>query len=249
MKGQCIILKKSWKDRGMKIIREGEYLERGDYHEKLDKKWLYYPIYKEKMVWVENYLTQIPKNSKILDVGCGEGVLVERFYKRGYNIIGLDLNYSSNIVKKGDITEMPFKGQEFDIVLCLDIIEHLNFDKQEKALTEIKRVLKDNGILLLSVPNLSHFASRIFFLFTGNLIRTSRIERHPGDRPINEYADLLNKSGFRILKRKGIFPTFPISSLLTYLFPSNVIWLHKILNTLFAYPNWCFLNIMICRKI
>ncbi|MEA3255570.1 MAG: methyltransferase domain-containing protein [Candidatus Altiarchaeota archaeon] len=232
----------------MDTARDGEYSKKGDYHKKLDKNWRYYPIYMAKMGFIEDYLNKTPKSLRILDAGCGEGVLVEKFHKKGYGIIGLDLNYSSDMVKRGDISNMPFKDQEFDLVLCLDILEHLTFDKQEEALEDIKRVLKDDGILLLSIPNLSHFASRISFLFTGNLLRTSEIERHPGDRPINEYMELLRRKGFTIRDRRGIFPTFPVSSLLTYLFPNRVLGLHRLLNTFFAYPNWCFLNIMVCRN-
>lgn len=181
-------------------------------------------------------------------MGCGEGLLVEKFYNQGYDIIGLDKYFSSNYVIQGDIIKMPFKTGTYDLVLCLDVIEHLNFDEQEKALIEIQRVLRDDGYLLMAIPNLAHFASRISLLLTGNLIRTSKIQRHKGDRPINEYIKLLKRTDFEITERKGLFPTFPISSVLTYYYPGKVVWLHRILNKLLAYPNFCFLNIIIARK-
>lgn len=197
---------------------------------------------------VESYLKRNAPNKKILDVGCGEGLLVEKFYNQGYDIIGLDKYFSSNYVIQGDIIKMPFKTGTYDLVLCLDVIEHLNFDEQEKALIEIQRVLRDDGYLLMAIPNLAHFASRISLLLTGNLIRTSKIQRHKGDRPINEYIKLLKRTDFEITERKGLFPTFPISSVLTYYYPGKVVWLHRILNKLLAYPNFCFLNIIIARK-
>jgi SAM-dependent methyltransferase len=232
-----------------KTIKNGEYKTRGDYHKELDKNWCYYPIYLAKLEFIKKYLQRTSKQSKILDAGCGEGVLVEKYQKEGYNIIGLDLNYSSEYVLRGDISKMPFKNGEFDVVLCLDIIEHLNFKEQEKALNEVNRVLNNDGSVILAIPNLAHLASRISFLFTGELIRTSTIDRHKGDRPIKEYLEIIYKAGLKIIKRKGIFPTFPISSLLTYMFPSRVMGLHITLNMLFSYPNWCFLNIMICKKL
>lgn len=231
-----------------KTIRNGEYKTKGEYHREIDENWKYYPIYLAKMQFIEKYIAKIPKNTEILDVGCGEGVLVEKFRKEGYNIIGLDLNYSSEYVLRGDITKMPFIDREFDVVLCLDIIEHLNFEEQKNALDEVNRVLNDDGSVILAIPNLAHFASRILFLYTGKLIRTSTIERHKGDRPIKEYLEMIGNAGFRIEERKGIFPTFPISSILTYMYPAKVIGLHRILNTVFAYPNWCFLNIIIAKK-
>jgi SAM-dependent methyltransferase len=227
--------------------RANEYTKRGDYHKSLDVNWPYYPIYLAKLDFVNKYLSEFPKEKKILDLGCRKGVLVEQFRKKEYNIIGMDLNYSSDFVMMGDITDTKLESDSYDLVLCLDVIEHLNFIEQEKALKEIWRILKPDGTLLATIPNLAHFASRLSFLLTGRLFRTSKIERHKGDRPINEYIELINKH-FTIVKRKGIFPTFPISAFLTYKFPSKVLLLHRVLNRGFARPNWCFLNIFICSK-
>jgi SAM-dependent methyltransferase len=227
--------------------RVNEYAKRGDYHKSLDVNWPYYPIYLAKLDFVNKYISEFPKEKNILDLGCGEGVLVEQFRKKEYNIIGMDLNYSSDFVIKGDITDTKLESDSYDLVLCLDVIEHLNFSDQEKALKEIQRILNPDGTLLATIPNLAHFASRLSFLLTGRLFRTSKIERHIGDRPIDEYIELINKH-FTIVQRKGIFPTFPISAFLTYKFPSKVLLLHRVLNRAFARPNWCFLNIFICSK-
>ena len=143
----------------------------------------------------------------MLDAGCGEGVLVEQLMKEGYNIVGLDLNYASDIVVQGSITKMPFPDKYFNLVLCLDTIEHLHYSDQEKALAEINRVLKPDSILVISIPNLAHLLCHLYLLFTGKLARTSSIQEHPGDRPIAEYIDLLIRKGFAIVKRKGLFPT------------------------------------------
>jgi SAM-dependent methyltransferase len=231
------------------IQRAGEYEVKGDYHKNIDKNWRYYPVYHYKMKYIDSFLSGIPKTAKILDMGCGEGHLVEKYRKSGYDIIGLDLNYSSDSVKKGDIRHTPFETDEFDVILCLDVLEHLNFSDQDLALKEIHRILNKEGIALLALPNLAHFISRISFLLSGNLIRTSSIDRHPGDRPIQEFITLIKKNNFIINKRVGIFPTFVVSSVLTWYFPHRVIWLHGIINTLFAYPGWCFLNLIQCKKI
>jgi len=225
----------------------GEYAERGEYHRYLDPNWSYYPTYLAKMKFVRKYLQKVPKRSKILDVGCGEGVLVEELLKEGWGIIGLDMNYSSDTVIKGDITKIPFPDKHFDVVLSLDVIEHLHFSDQEKALLEIYRVLRDESTFITSIPNLAHLYSRISFLLKGELSRTSNIKKHPGDRPIKEYLRLLEECGFKVVERKGLFPTFPIIFQIIQTLPSKTLWLYK-LNNLFAYPNWCLLNILICKK-
>jgi len=167
--------------------REKEYCQKGDYHKQLDKDWRYYPVYIEKIRLIREFLSRQGKEKKILDLGCGEGVLVEEFRSQGYLVDGLDLNYESQFVKKGSILETGYADSSYDIVLCLDVLEHLQFEEQEKAICEMKRVLKPGGLLVLSLPNLAHFASRITFLLLGKLLRTSEPERHPGDRPIGEF--------------------------------------------------------------
>lgn len=227
--------------------RTGEYAARGDYHRQLDKRWAYYPVYVEKMRMVRSFLDQLPQSARILDVGCGEGLLVEEYRARGFNITGLDLNYESSAVCRGDITNMPFEAGSFDVVLALDVIEHLTFADQERAVVEIKRVLAAGGQYLVTVPNLAHFSSRLAFILTGRLLRTSKIERHPGDRPYAEYRRLFGQH-FELTKVRGIFPTFPISSLLTLASPAGMLWWHRVLNTVAAWPSWCFLTAMWYRK-
>lgn len=226
---------------------EGEYKIKGEYHRELDKNWSYYPVYLEKIREINTILKKF-KNIKILDAGCGEGVLVDKYRKKGYDITGLDLNYSSKFVKKGDIKQMPFKDNEFDLALCLDVLEHMNVLEQEKAILELRRVVKDKGIIIFSLPNLAHFASRLSFLLTGNFIRTSEIERHKGDRPIKEYLKIMKKNDLEIIARKGIFPTFPIISLMTIKYPSKSLFLHKIYNKILSFPGICFENIITVKN-
>lgn len=225
-----------------------EYAERGEYHRHLDPNWSYYPTYLAKMKFIKKYLNKIPSNYKILDLGCGEGVLVEEFKKLGYNIIGLDQNYSSEFVIKGDIRRAPFSGHNFDVVLCLDVIEHLDYQNQQMAMTEIKRLLKDDGVAIFTIPNLAHFYSRLRFLLLGKLDRTARIEKHPGDRPIKEYLRLLSGEGFTVIQRKGLFPTLPVIYQLIQRYPSRTLWLYGLINRLFPFADFCFLNIITVQK-
>lgn len=225
----------------------GEYDERGDYHRRLDPNWPYLPVYLEKMARVESYLNSLPKTSRIIDMGCGEGVLVDAYRQKGYEITGVDLNYESQYVMKGSILNTGLPAASFDVALCLDVIEHINFADQVQAVAEMARLLPPGGKLLFSVPNLAHLASRLSLLVRGNLIRTSTIERHPGDRPYGEYQKLLAPH-FTVKKVRGLFPTFPVISFLTIWKPSKFVWLHRVYNRTLAYPGWCFLTIFECTR-
>ena len=222
----------------------GEYEERGEYHRQLDRNWKYYPVYVHKMAFVSKYLEQQPRDAKIVDLGCGEGILVEQYRNQGFDIVGVDYNYESDCVLRGDITKLDFDDASLDLVMALDVIEHLDFEQQEKAIREIRRVLRPEGRALLTIPNLAHFASRVTFALTGKLLRTSTIDRHKGDRPIGEYIDLCRNHGLKLVSRRGLFPTFPLISALTYLAPSRVVGLHKVYNSLLAPPGYCFLNVL-----
>jgi SAM-dependent methyltransferase len=229
--------------------RRGDYEERGDYHWKLDPHWSYTPIYRRKLKVVDDFILDLPNQADVLDVGAGEGVLVNRYRSRGFGIVGVDANYQSELVKRADLLSLPFEDGHFDGVLCLDVLEHINLLDQPRAVKETYRVLKKDGLLLLSVPNLAHFHSRIKFLLSGKLTRTSAIERHPGDRPIREYIDILTKTGFRVIDRIGIFPTLPILFRLVNHHPARLGWLVAFLDRLLPLPGLCFLNVIRAKRL
>ena len=76
----------------------------------------------------------------------------------------LDPHYSSERVRAGSLTALPYADASFDRALCLDVLEHLTFEEQPRALAELHRVLTPGGELLVSVPNLAHLQSRVHFL-------------------------------------------------------------------------------------
>lgn len=191
------------------MYRGWEYARKGDYHHYLDPNWSYTPTYLRKIAFVQQFIESLPMTKKILDVGCGEGVLVEEFRKKGWAIEGLDMNYESEFVQRGDVKDMPYADASFDLIVCLDTLEHLTFEDQPKALSEIHRSLKPDGHLVMSVPNLAHLNSRVRFLLCGKLDRTDIELNHLGERPIWEYEQLLKKCGFYLLKRIGITLTLP----------------------------------------
>jgi SAM-dependent methyltransferase len=229
------------------MVRGGEYAARGDYHRSLDPSWDYYPTYLAKLDAVRRYLNALPPASRVLDAGCGEGVLVEEYAGR-LEITGVDANYSSARVTLGSVTELPFPDTSFDRALCLDVLEHLAYEEQPRALAELFRILRPGGELLVSVPTLAHLQSRIQFLLRGRLIRTASEYKHPGDRPAGEYLQLGRRAGFSLVHRHGIFPTVPILTHFVRRHPRALAPLHRALTRLLPIPGWCFLNLLTFRK-
>ncbi len=108
---------------------------------------------------VLDVLSRISKNKKmkLLDLGCGTGKNLEAF-SRYTQVSGIDNSpqavfyckkrgFSRVLLAHADA--LPFKYNSFDIVTMLDVLEHID---EESALAEIKRVLKPNGTLLITVP-------------------------------------------------------------------------------------------------
>jgi 2-polyprenyl-3-methyl-5-hydroxy-6-metoxy-1,4-benzoquinol methylase len=232
---------------GAPAERRGEYALRGDYHREPDRNWDYYPTYLAKSAFVTRYLTALPAGTRVLDAGCGEGVFVEAFAGT-LAIEGVDAEYSSAHVRTASVTALPYTDGSFRHALCLDVLEHLAFEEQPRALAELHRVLEAGGELLVSVPNLAHLQSRVHFLLTGRLIRTANELKHPGDRPAGEYERLLRSTGFEIVERRGIFPTVPVITRLIRRHPATLEPLHRWLTRLLPFPGLCFLILFRARK-
>ncbi len=113
---------------------------------------------KEKLKILENNLKIAPQ-SLVLDLGCAQGILSFFLRKKGGFWVSVDQDFlnlktSKNLLEKNLIQigpgSLPFQNRVFNLVLCLDYLEHLEDDLF--CLKEINRVLKEEGILILATP-------------------------------------------------------------------------------------------------
>jgi 2-polyprenyl-3-methyl-5-hydroxy-6-metoxy-1,4-benzoquinol methylase len=134
----------------------------------------------------------------ILDAGCGDGELV-KFLKKNKlakRVEGIDISEKAIerarqknphlIIKKGDIYNIQGKSEEFDLIVCSQVFEHLKYPR--RALNEMVRVARK--YVLIAVINESKF----------------RIGRHEHHWKTEEFKKFVNTKGLKIVSRKTTFP-------------------------------------------
>jgi len=131
---------------------------------------------KNKRNYLLESVTDIFRNEKrgsVLDLGCGDGDYSVRLNELGFKVTAADLDderfrYKGRIdFKNCDVTQrLPFPDASFDYLVFLEIIEHLR--NPHFVVGELSRILKPEGKLVLSTPNILNLKSRVRYLTEGN---------------------------------------------------------------------------------
>jgi len=112
---------------------------------------------------LSNWVTRLPTDGLILEIGCGLGTWLETSSRYRGGVIGLDIDKQACSIASAQIGHtcagivlyaggiLPFKATSFQGIYAHEVIEHINADK--KFIAETYRVLKDGGSLLLTTPN------------------------------------------------------------------------------------------------
>ena len=89
---------------------------------------------------------------KVLDIGCGKGVIVTALKKRypNYEFSGVDPVFEGENIHKGSIYKIPYKERSFDVVMNFEVLQHTYINE---ALHEIYRVLKPKGKVVIGERN------------------------------------------------------------------------------------------------
>lgn len=125
-------------------------------------------------------LDRYKSGGRLLDVGCAVGVFLAMAERRGWDVTGVDVSeYAVSQARKrcrgpvlaGDLAAIRFPDSDFDVVTLWDVLEH--FASPSEALREVRRILKDDGIVLMDTPNedalIRKMAYRIYRLFGGRI--------------------------------------------------------------------------------
>ena len=150
----------------------------------------------------------ISPNAKILDIGCGNGRFLHHFSSFGNNfeLYGTEIEGGSAARAKsikeinlriGSVEELDFNPEFFDLITLIHVFEHLQ--NPEATLRVINKIIKKNGLLLISFPNISSWQSKIF---KSNWYHLDPPRHLIFFSPTN-FISMMEKIGFEMVSQKG----------------------------------------------
>jgi ubiquinone/menaquinone biosynthesis C-methylase UbiE len=198
-------------------------------------------FYRDNVTWVGSLdrrlsavarLAAARKPNRLLDVGCGEGVLLNALSSMlpDAQLVGIDAVPAPPAVRwcgvTGDIARrLPFSGEAFDVVVAGEVLEHV--PNPDLMLAEFRRVLSPRGLVVLSTPNIVSWANRVLVplgiqpLFTETssevhlgrrwrlLGQGNQVQGHLKVFSHRALREILHRTGFSIVQMVGMPGEFP----------------------------------------
>ena len=142
----------------------GRYYPVGYYGDKAGRRfpavmeWLQEKLYAWRSGQVLRRLNK--KNARVLDIGCGRGLLLRAFQQQGCDVTGTEFSddacrFAREVLKLpvrvGLVTELNFPANSFDVVVMWHVLEHVSDPRPTVA--EVARILRPGGLFLVAVPN------------------------------------------------------------------------------------------------
>jgi len=159
---------------------------------------------KHTVKYLKLLIKLLPRNSKILDLGCGAGIPATKILAQYYKVVGVDISEKQirlarkNVPEakfiKADMLEVDFPNNSFDAIVSLYAIIHISRQYHRKLLKKIWRMLKAGGYFLatMGVTDLKEAKEE-------NWLGAPMYWSHFGKK---ENITMLKKIGFRILKTR-----------------------------------------------
>ena len=178
--------------KSQKTARKHKFSILGIHHNNLDE-------------FIRREILKLPKKSHVLDAGCGLSAWTTVFLRKNYNISGIDgepevIRVCKKIYKKqdyrvGNLYKTEYKKNLFDGIVMREVIEH--FKNPKKAVDEVYRILKPDGILIITTPNYSslllHLIENTYNRFFGGPCKPYKDEVHPSKFDPNTLKKILSK--------------------------------------------------------
>lgn len=149
-----------------------------------------------------NFIKRYKPSGQLLDIGCASGYFLARAREEGYGVHGIEVSEwavqegRSRLgleIDKGNTDDVDFPDGSFDIITMWHVIEHV--EQPIEALSEVRRWLKQDGLLVIECPNMDSFDARR----CGKDWRGWSIPYHLWHYTPASLAMMLQRSGYEVL--------------------------------------------------
>jgi ubiquinone/menaquinone biosynthesis C-methylase UbiE len=203
--GPCTDWKKHWDERSQQVASDFSFNRGGGPWEKEIEN-----LSKQELL---AFIDPRP-GDVIFDAGCGTGGNMLLLHSRVRRIVGIDYAkaavercrqrlHSSNVVnvevREGSIDKVPLSDCSVDKVLCLSVLHYMDDSEVASCLREFKRILKDRGLLILHVKNLSSLYLSTLSIGKRIKLMLGRQTKLGHFRPYHWYVTALTSLGFHIV--------------------------------------------------
>lgn len=196
-----------------------------------DRSWIF--LRQEIRNYFNYAKAQLKGELKVLEVGCGSGLLINSLASENPSISfkGLDMNRDQIKIAEENKTEnvgfvcldfFKFNSNEkFDIVFTSEVLEHI--EKPQKFIKKLAEITQKNGFLIISTPNGTNYPKKLFHLILGNKSEEVKARFHEKNeikdwpdtdaghisiQGAEELKNKLNREGFSILKQTRSQPLY-----------------------------------------
>ena len=174
--------------------------------------------HRAKLQLVDVLVQPVAAGTRVLDVGCGSGVVANHLASKGCRVLGIDSNHdaiefartqfpSANLRFEEKLIQELELHERFDWILCLEVLEHLSVNAACDLLVKLRSAAAPQGMLLLSTPNYRGAWPLIEWLAD----RSGKVAHLDGYQHITRFTrgrmrSAVRRAGWRIL-RDGTYST------------------------------------------
>jgi 2-polyprenyl-3-methyl-5-hydroxy-6-metoxy-1,4-benzoquinol methylase len=153
-------------------------------------------------------LSKHRRNGKLLDIGCGAGYFLQKAKRSGWSVCGIEFSSFAAAratrnaqceVCVGDLRSAILEGSVFDVVTMWYVLEHVVGSKE--LLEETWKVIKEDGLLLVSVPNVEYLLAKTRLLsLLGRKQNVFHLEEHLQHFSLKTLGRMLTETGFSVVE-------------------------------------------------